>query len=75
MFKIVHGFDRLSFDDFFTLYGNSRTRGHGLKLRKNYSRLDVRKFSFLRGLLLIGIRFAGVVVLSGQCKFLQERSG
>ena len=46
VFKIVHGFDRLSFDDFFTLSQSTRTRGHSLKLRKSFSRLDIRKYSF-----------------------------
>ncbi|WP_411025719.1 hypothetical protein, partial [Salmonella sp. s55004] len=46
MFKIVHGFDRLSFDDFFTLSRNTRTRGHSLKLHKYHSRLDIRKYFF-----------------------------
>ena len=39
VFKIVHGFDRLSFDNFFNLSHNNYTRGHGLKLRKDFSRL------------------------------------
>ena len=46
VFKIVHGFDKLKFDDFFTLSDYSGTRGHSLKLRKGFSRLDLRKFSF-----------------------------
>ena len=46
VFKIVHGFDRLSFDNFFNLSHNNYTRGHGLKLRKDFSRLDIRKYFF-----------------------------
>ena len=48
VFKIVHGFDKLVFDDFFTLSHNTRTRGHGLKLHIHRSRLDVRKYFFSR---------------------------
>jgi len=46
VFKIVHGFDKLVFNDFFTLSHNTRTRGHGLKLHSRRSRLDVRKYFF-----------------------------
>jgi hypothetical protein len=46
VFKIVHGFDRLSFQDFFTFSHNTHTRGHGLKLHKVFSRLDTRKYFF-----------------------------
>ena len=46
VFKIVHGLDNLKFDDFFKLSNYSGTRGHSFKLSKQYSRLDVRKFSF-----------------------------
>ena len=37
---------RMSFDNFFNLSHNNHTRGHGLKLRKDFSRLDIRKYFF-----------------------------
>ena len=46
VFKIVHGFDKLSFGDFFSFAIGRNTRGHCFKLQKVRSRLDVRKYFF-----------------------------
>ncbi len=45
VFKIVKGLEGLNASDFFE-FSTSTTRGHTLKLFKQRSRLDVRKYSF-----------------------------
>ncbi|PIK40492.1 hypothetical protein BSL78_22653 [Apostichopus japonicus] len=42
VFKIVYGFDNLSFTDFFMFANSSCTRGHCLKLQKSHSRINIR---------------------------------
>ncbi len=45
--KILHGFlEGVQWQDFFQMADTSRLRGHPLKLRKDRSRLDLRKFNF-----------------------------
>ncbi len=47
VYKILHGFlEGVQWQDFFQVDDNSRLRGHPLKLRKNRSRLHLRKFTF-----------------------------
>ncbi|PIK46567.1 hypothetical protein BSL78_16576 [Apostichopus japonicus] len=50
VFKIVYGFDNLSFTDFFMFANSSCTRGHCLKLQKSHSRINIRHNFFLIGL-------------------------
>jgi hypothetical protein len=45
VFKILNGFDYIRLDIFFVKRAD-RTRGHSEKFFKQYSRLDIRKFSF-----------------------------
>ncbi|PIK49959.1 putative RNA-directed DNA polymerase from mobile element jockey-like [Apostichopus japonicus] len=42
VFKIVYGFDNLSFTDFFMFAKLVCTRGHCLKLQKSHSRINIR---------------------------------
>ncbi len=45
--KILHGFlEGVQWRNFFQMVDTSRLRGHPLKLRKDRSRLDLRKFTF-----------------------------
>jgi ribonucleases P/MRP protein subunit RPP40 len=46
VFKIVRGFDKLNFNNFFEYSKVSYVRGHSLKFVKNRSRLDIRKHYF-----------------------------
>ena len=46
VFKCVNGIDTFGVKSHVNLQGVSRTRGHSMKLKKDFSRLDVRKFSF-----------------------------
>ncbi len=49
VYKILHGFlEDVQWQDFFQMAETSRLRGHPLKLRKDRSRLDLRKFTFSR---------------------------
>ena len=45
IYRIIHGYSALDSTSFITL-GNSNTRGHQLKLKKQYSRVNSRAFSF-----------------------------
>ncbi len=47
VYKILHGFlGSIQWRDFFQMADTSRLRGHSLKLKKERSRLDPRKFTF-----------------------------
>ena len=46
VFKIVHGYDCLSFDSFFKLSDCTRTRGHCFKLQSNLCRTNIRQHFF-----------------------------
>ena len=46
VFKFLSGNDVLSSCNFLKLASCNRTRGHSFKLSKDFSRLDIRKFSF-----------------------------
>ena len=46
VFKMIKGFEKVNYQNFFNLVENDRTRGHKYKLRKSRSRLDVRKHFF-----------------------------
>ncbi len=46
VYKILHGFlEGVPWQDFFQMADTSRLRGHPLKLRRDRSRLDLRKFT------------------------------
>ncbi len=46
-YKILHGsLEGIQWRDFFQMADTSRLRGHVLKLKKERSRLDLRKFTF-----------------------------
>ena len=46
VFKILKGFSKVNYNNWFKLATNSRTRGHCYKLIKSRSRLDIRKNFF-----------------------------
>ncbi len=47
VYKILHGsLEGIQWRDFFQMADTSRLRGHSLKLKKERSRLDLRKFTF-----------------------------
>ena len=46
VFKMIKGLNKIDYRSFFEIAQNSRTRGHRFELRKNRSRLDVRKHFF-----------------------------
>jgi len=46
VYKMFQGISKVKLDDFFTLDGESRGRGHSKKIFKQGCRLNVRKFSF-----------------------------
>jgi hypothetical protein len=45
-FKIMKGFEDVSWNKFFTMSSSKQLRGHSLKLYKPSFRLDIRKYSF-----------------------------
>ena len=46
VYKIIHGFDRVTIETFFELSGSDRTRGHRYKINKQRSKTNIRKYSF-----------------------------
>lgn len=46
VFKIIKGFEKVDYNNFFKLMHSGRTRGHRYKLSKSRSRLDVRRNFF-----------------------------
>ena len=49
VFKILNGYEIIDSNIFFEIKESKITRGHNYTLVKKQSRLDVRKYSFLRG--------------------------
>ncbi len=48
-YTILHGpLEGIQWRDFFQMANTSRLRGHSLKLKKERSRLDLRKFTFIQ---------------------------
>jgi len=45
-FKIIHGFNCLRSEEFFTSCGEQITSGHPFKLRVQHCRIDARKYFF-----------------------------
>jgi hypothetical protein len=46
VFKIIKGFEKVDYNNFFKLTHSGRTRGHRYKLSKSRSRLDIRRNFF-----------------------------
>ena len=46
VFKLLKGIDKIDYNNFFQLTGNSKTRGHRFKIVKVRSRLDIRNKFF-----------------------------
>jgi hypothetical protein len=46
VYKMIHGFSRLPFDQFFSFAPYTATRGHSQKLTKRQSKTDIKMFSF-----------------------------
>jgi hypothetical protein len=46
VFKILKGFDKVDYRDYFEISQENRTRGHSLKLVKKRSKSDIRKYFF-----------------------------
>ena len=46
VFKMIKGFNKMDYEQFFKLSGNSKTRGHSYKLDKARSRLELRRNFF-----------------------------
>lgn len=46
VFKLIKGFDRVDFNNFFTLSNSDKTRGHQYKIVKVRSRLELRRHFF-----------------------------
>ena len=46
MFKFVKNIDKIDLDKFFEFDKNPICRGHSFKIKKKYSRTDIRKYSF-----------------------------
>ncbi len=54
VYKILHGFlEGVQWQDFFQMADTSRQRGHPLKLRKDRSGLDLRKFTFSKRVVIM----------------------
>jgi len=50
LFKMIKGFSRVSWSQFFVRIENSTTRGHSWKLRKRHNQLDIRRHFFFPAL-------------------------
>ena len=46
VFKILHGYENIDRNMFFSLKNDGRTRGHEVKLEKDQCRLVITKYSF-----------------------------
>ena len=46
VYKILNGYENIDRNVFSSVKEERRTRGHGIKLAKKQSRLDIRTFSF-----------------------------
>ncbi len=74
VYKILHGFlEGVQWQDFFQKSDTSRLRGHPLKLRKNRSRLDLRKFTFSQRVVNMWNDLPAEVVTASSVKMFKNK--
>ncbi len=72
--KILHGFvEGVLWQDFFQITVTSRLRGHPLKLRKDSSRLDLRKFTFSQRVVNMWNDLPAEVVTASSAKMFKNK--
>ncbi len=74
VYNILHGFpEGVQWQDFFQMADTSRLRGHPLKLRKNRSRLDLRKFTFSQRVVNMWNDLPAEVVTASSVKMFKNK--
>ena len=72
-YKIYHEKVNLSFNDFFTVHTQEKTRSNGLKLKYEKPRLDIRKYSFAVRTAKIWNQLPSSAVLAKSLKIFQTQ--
>ncbi len=74
VYKTLHGFlEGVQWQDFFPMADTSRLRGHSLKLRKDRSRLDLRKFTFSQRVVNMWNDLPAEVVAASSVKMFKNK--
>ncbi len=74
VYKILHGFlEGVQWQDFFQMADTSRLRVHPLKLRKDRSRLDLRKFTFSQRVVNMWNDLPAEVVTASSAKMFKNK--
>ncbi len=74
VYKILHGFlEGVQWQDFFQMADTSRLRGHPLKLRKDRSRPDLRKFTFSQRVVNMWNELPAEVVTASSVKMFKTK--
>ena len=74
IFRLMESFVDQEAGDFFTM-STIETRGHGMKIMKQTSRLNLRKFSFSHRVVVHWNSLSRKVVESQRCEAVQGRAG
>ncbi len=74
VYKILHGFlEGVQWQDFFQMADTSRLRGHPLKMRKDQSRLDLRKNTFSQRVVNMWNDLPAEVVTASSVKMFKNK--
>jgi len=71
-YKMIHGFSKLPFNQFFTFSSCNTTRGHSQKLAKHHSNTNIKLFSFSARVIIDGTVFRKMLLIQHQWIYLKD---
>ena len=73
VYKILHNLVEINSNSFFTLANNSKIRGHSLRLKVNFCRLDIYKYYFTNRIIIIWNSLSEHIVNSSSLPIFKKR--